>query len=123
MLKKSFGEDWERSSMKGMLDEAFKIAAEGTHQRSEADRRAEREERAEARRTEAGPSPATARPSGAALMATARSILTSDGPIGGAVGVVDSLKNGDAKGALKGAIAFVPPGPIKVGLNLLASLF
>ncbi len=126
MLKKSYGEDWERSSMKGMLDQAFKIADDATRQRSEADRRAEREQRAEARRAGAGTpraSTATARPSGGDLTSTARSILPSDGPIGGAIGVVDALRTGDAKGALVGAIAFVPPGPIKTGLNLIASLF
>lgn len=120
MLKRSYGEEWERSSMKGVLDQAFEIAEEGAHQRSEADRRAEREKRRAARRGAAAPpepAPATD------VAATARSLLPSDGPIGGAIGVADALRNGDAKGALKGAIAFVPPGPIKASLNLVASLF
>lgn len=126
MLKKSYGDEWERSSMKSMLDQSFKIADEGTHQRTEADRRAEREKRAEERRAESGShraSPSTGPAQASNLASTAKSLLPSDGPIGGAIGVVDALKNGDAKGALKGAIAFVPPGPIKTGLNLISSVF
>lgn len=127
MLKKSWGDDWERSSMKGYLDAAFKIAEQGAHQQSEADRRAEREKRAEERHANAAPQHAAATavrpPGGGNVASTVKSLLPSDGPVGGAIGVVDSLRNGDAKGAIKGAMAFVPPGPIKTGLNLIASLF
>lgn len=129
MLKSSYGTDWERSGMKQVLDESFKMAEAGITQRSEAERRAERAERRAERADDRGAtsSPAShadgARPTAPGALDTAKSLLPSDGPIGGAIGVLDSLRRGDATGAIKGALGFVPPGPLKTGLNLVASLF
>ena len=129
MLQKSYGAAWERSSMKGMLTAAFKVAGDATTQKSQADRRAERDKRAAAHAPMTTKEPANAGanvtppPGGAGVVGTVKSLLPSDGPIGGAITVVDALKNGDAKGALKGALGFVPPGPIKLALNVMSSFF
>lgn len=123
MLKTVYGSEWERTGMKGSLDRIFADAEKATTQESDAARRERRRERASTRTTTTGSvaQPAPSQPSD--LESIARRALPSDGPIKKAVDVIDSLRKGDAKGAINGALAFVPPGPIKAGLGLIASLF
>ncbi len=125
MLKTSYGSEWESSTMKSIVDQTFKEADEATHQRSEASRR-------EARNKKANTIVPTNKPdkndksgggAGAGAAAAVASALPSDGPIRSALDVVDALKTGDAKKALGSAMAFVPPGPLKMGLGVALSLF
>ncbi|MDB4994974.1 MAG: hypothetical protein JWM74_2406 [Myxococcaceae bacterium] len=115
MLKATYGDQWERSTLKGDVEQAFKRAEEAVSEKSQAELRAEQR----AKPSTILPSGNEGAGAGAAAGAGLAGLLPTDGPLAGALAVVTSIKNGDAKGAIKGALGFVPPGPIKAGLGLV----
>lgn len=117
MIKASYGKEYDRSTIKSILDQTFEQAEESLSTKSQAERRAERD----AQPNTVIPTRKPGAP-GASPTSGLKDVLPADGPIGGALQVIDALKNGDPKGALKGALGFVPPGPIKAGLGAVLSL-